>query len=213
MNGAENIKTLPASEVYKRIKKGLPVENAFIEEKIQLNSIASEKRIKSGEMKGYTETVIEQSVVFRNCDLKLLIAGECAYRRPIVLEQCRIENAAFDTCYAKAGMRMADCTFSNDIFLFLWSGHNKQPIEILNCTFRGYVDMFDAWFQGPVTIKHCRFLKGTNLLGNQGQPYRVSFDVAPVIVDNEGVLNLDGEIQDWKSAPFTMWMSLPGCSP
>ena len=158
--------------------------------------------IKSGKYKDTYEMVIDTPITFKNCYLKNFIAGECAYVRIMVLEGCVFEQAAFDTCYANSGMTLDRCQFRNDIFLFAWSGNNQQgkPIIISDCIFDGFVDMYDAWFEGPITVSRNRFIKGTNLLGNRGQPYQVRFDVAPIIEENERKLDLDGEITSWKNS-------------
>ena len=58
------------------------------------------------------------------------------------------------------------------------------------------MDFEDCCFEGPVVIRDYRFEQGSNLLGRQGQPTIVHFDVAPERVGNVGPLDLDRRLVD-----------------
>jgi hypothetical protein len=64
-------------------------------------------------------------------------------------------------------------------------------------------------FFGPFKLSNCNFIKGTNLLGNQGQPYCVHFAIPPRLEGNKGVLDLDGELAYWRNYPI-IYMSFVG---
>jgi len=55
------------------------------------------------------------------------------------------------------------------------------------------VNFFDCWFKSGVIVSNNDFKKGTNLLGNKDEVYRVQFDIEPVVENNTGSINLDGE--------------------
>lgn len=55
-----------------------------------------------------------------------------------------------------------------------------------------FVNFFDCWYLGPVVIRRCHFVAGTNLLGNVDQPFVTSFKIPPVIEDTTGTLTMNG---------------------
>jgi len=77
--------------------------------------------------------------------------------------------------------------------LMAYGGHNNfdKLIEIKNSVFKGFVNMSDAWFNGPLEIVGCNFIEGTNLLGNKGTPIQVTFDQDPILYNNSGKMDLD----------------------
>jgi hypothetical protein len=182
-----------ASDIYEKINEALPIENAVVEDKIDLGILAIERPDTIGQYKG-TEKAVLNPITFRDCSLKRLAFEEITFLETIILERCIIQSAYF-VGYIKAGMIMTDCEFTSDMSLplFGWSGHNAidKPILITKCTFHGFVDTKDAWFQGPVMISKCRFIRGTNLLSNVGRSNATHFDVTPVIIENEGTLDLN----------------------
>lgn len=185
-----------ASDIYKKINEALPIENAVVEDKIDLGTLAIEHPVTIGHFKGIEKAVLNP-ITFRDCNLNKLAFEEITFLETIILERCIIQSAYF-VGYIKAGVIMTNCEFTSDMIfpLFRWSGHNAidKPILFTNCTFHGFVDTEDAWFQGPVMISKCRFIKGTNLLSNKGQPNATHFDVIPVITDNEGTLDLNPQL-------------------
>jgi hypothetical protein len=189
---------LTANQVYHKIKKGQPIEDFIIEERINFSSIAIKHQyltfssIFRNKIGIWRETAIKNPVIFRNCRISVLFALDVAFLKLIVFEKCIIRVFDLTSCYAKGGMIMNDCEFIDDIGLFRWGGHNprNKPIKITNCVFHGFVDTEDAFFNGPVEISNCRFLKGSNFLANKGQPNGTFFALNPIIKKNEGVLDL-----------------------
>jgi hypothetical protein len=184
---------LPISSVYKAIEKDTAIENVSIIEKIELRSST-----KDGDY-------IDRAVTFYNCQIKALDASYCTFNKKLTLVDCIIEAALLSTSFFLSGLTIERCTFKNDIFLFSAGGHNAKdkPIIIHDTIFEGYVDMNDAWFMGPLIISKCNFKKGSNLLGNKGQPFVVTFDIKPELIDNQGNLSLDGDLFDWREVPWT----------
>jgi hypothetical protein len=85
-------------------------------------------------------------------------------------------------------------------------GHNTidKQVTISDSLFNGYVDMFDAWFTGPVNVTGCNFRKGTNLLGNKEKAWEVRFDTEPYIKNNIGKLDLNGDLIQWDKKPWIL---------
>ena len=82
-----------------------------------------------------------------------------------------------------------NCIFRNAANFFAL--HCLGEVTIKNCIFHEFVDFGDCWFKNKVTIKRNEFKKGTNLLGNLDKPYKVNFDIKPIIQENIGALNLN----------------------
>jgi hypothetical protein len=55
------------------------------------------------------------------------------------------------------------------------------------------VNFFDCIYEGPVIITNNKFEKGTNLLGNQNEPFVASFDDVVTIENNEGEIDINSE--------------------
>jgi hypothetical protein len=51
--------------------------------------------------------------------------------------------------------------------------------------------MSDAWFEGPIEISRCNFVKGSNLLGNKETPVRAKFDYVPLMINNSGKVDIN----------------------
>lgn len=113
---------------------------------------------------------------------------------PIVLESSEFKSCTFSFAYFNAGLIINNCIFS-DYLDFQCGGHNRSShiVSITNSTFKGFVNFFDCIYNGPVEILNNDFRNGTNLLGNKDYSYKVQFDMKPLIQDNQGIMNLDGE--------------------
>jgi hypothetical protein len=122
-----------------------------------------------------------------NCSIQLLTAGN-TLERHFALESSVIDELELAGWYFIRGMTISNCTFIREARI-LFGGHNKDgPFLIQDSTFCDFVDFTDCLFMGPVVLKNVQFQKGTNLLGMEGQPYRVSFDVAPILKNVTGEL-------------------------
>ncbi len=93
-------------------------------------------------------------------------------------------------------MLIRNCTF--DTYLDLQSGgHNKDGAEnrIEHNRFKSFVD---DWFEGPVIIQHNTFEQDTNVLAKN---LMIRFDVAPIISDNTGRLDIEDEKEQLLQQP------------
>lgn len=190
MNNDKLIMNLP--EIYSALRKGKIIQNVNVTEIIDLENVFPEKsRLK--------EWTYDLPVTFRNCDIKGIYVPPREYAKNFCIENCMIESADLDGCYLIEGITISTCTFKSDMRLLSAGGHNKPgvPVIIKDTTFLGRVDFVDAWFMRPVKITGCNFMAGTNLLGNVGCSYSVTFDVNPDIHDNKGKMNLDGHTAEW----------------
>jgi hypothetical protein len=175
-----NKSLVSAHQVYDMISSNLEISNSSILEKIKLRKISF-------------EDYIHNNIIFKNCIINELNADDLFYYEPVIFERCIIDKSSFYSSYFLAGCEFRECTFNNEVHFMDTGGENKADnhIIITECIFNGFVNFSDAWFHGPVEISKCRFVQGTNLLGNIHQPYRVKFDITPNLFENIGTLNLD----------------------
>ena len=181
---------LPISDVYKKIKLGYTIEDVYIKELIELRELA-------------TKDFIDFSITFDNCEIVAFDAGNIFFNKQITLRNCIIKSASFYASYFLSGITIENCEFKNNIFLMSCGGHNTIDTQVIisNSLFNGYVDMFDAWFTGPVKITECNFRKGTNLLGNKKKAWEIQFDTEPYIKNNIGKLDLNDNLFHWDKKP------------
>jgi hypothetical protein len=175
-----NKSPISTDEIYALLSQNIEISNSCIDDKIELRKIA------------YKE-YINNTIIFKNCIINELDAGYLFFNTFVSLEQCIIKIAIFEASYLLAGLTIKECIFLDDLSLMSMGGHNKlgKPISIRDCIFHGFVNFFDAWFEGPFEVSRCHFIKGTNLLGNKDEPYVVNFSVAPVISENLGELDIN----------------------
>jgi len=116
------------------------------------------------------------------------------------LKQVRLTNSEFKKCdftftYFLGGLEIQNCVFESYLD-FQAGGHNKDGSEfsIRNSTFKNFVNFFDCWYESAVIIENNDFQQGTNLLGKHtSSGIETTFDVQPVIENNRGKLDIDGE--------------------
>jgi hypothetical protein len=115
------------------------------------------------------------------------------FGKPVRFINCHFEECKFVFTYFLGGLTIDNCKF-DDYLDFQAGGHNiaGKLITIANNQFSGFVNFFDCWYESEVIIKNNCFLQGTNLLG---KPLNipVTFDVEPVIENNQGQLDIDTE--------------------
>ena len=130
---------------------------------------------------------------FSNCVIEYFTAIITYFEEPVRFSNCHFRKCQFTFSYFLGGLTIDNCTF--DKYLdFQAGGHNKPgyPVIITNNIFKDFVNFFDCWYEGEVTITNNAFQKGTNLLGRPNN-IPVTFDVKPVIKDNVGQLDSDNE--------------------
>jgi hypothetical protein len=134
-----------------------------------------------------------KEVVFENCIIEYFSGSVTQFDRPVRLINCHFKKCQFVFTYFSGGLTIDNCTFDNYLD-FQAGGHNKSgnPVIITNNEFKDFVNFADCWYENQVTISNNKFHKGTNILG---RPLNipVTFDIAPIIKDNIGQLDLDNE--------------------
>jgi hypothetical protein len=176
-----NEKFLNAAEVYNLMRQNLPIQNVSVNETVDLIGHFSDR-----DLFPYGISFINSNIN----DLKLTLL---MFNKHVLLKNCIFNNADFYASYFLGGLTIDNCTFENGIHLMTSGGHNKplQKVIIKNTMFKGFVDMSDAWFEGPIEISGCIFIKGSNLLGNIDTPIQVKFDYKPTILNNSGKLDIN----------------------
>jgi hypothetical protein len=147
----------------------------------------------SGEVRIETHEGWEKEVVLEDCILEYFSGSATQFEKPVRLLNCHFKQCQFIFSYFLGGLTIENCTFENYLD-FQAGGHNKngKPVIITGNQFLGFVNFFDCWYEDEIIIRNNNFQKGTNLLG---KPFNipVTFDVLPIIEENEGQLNLDTE--------------------
>jgi len=140
------------------------------------------------------EDRLGQPIRLVRCVLPEVYAPCMSFAEGVVLDQCRVGELDFFSCYFERELRVRRCTVTGKAD-FRYGGLTKTGIvaQLEDTVFHGFVHFDDCWYEGPFELRRCRFLRGANLLGNQGTPYSTAFDVPPVISGCQGPLAVDGD--------------------
>lgn len=138
--------------------------------------------------------LLNRPVRIDGCSLPELDASFVEFADSVILERCQFGRAQLYAAYFLAGVVVRGCTFA-DAVDFQCGGHNRGGalVQLEDNVFQGFVNFVDCWYEGPFELRRCTFKAGTNLLGNKGEPFEVRFDVAPVVTENIGVIDQDGQ--------------------
>jgi hypothetical protein len=146
-----------------------------------------------GEIKIETNETWDKEVVMENCVVEYFSGSATQFEKPVRLVNCHFLKCQFVFTYFSGGLIIDNCIFDGYLD-FQAGGHNKtgKPVIIANNQFADFVNFFDCWYENEVIISNNTFQKGTNLLG---RPFNipVTFDIAPVIENNKGQLDLNTE--------------------
>jgi len=164
-----------ANSALEDIQNGIPLIDIKVDERISLNYQLEYAPIK-----------------LLNCEIKELDFAGIEFKEFVELRSCQIHDFNLSFSSFKKGLVIENCTF-NGFIDFQSGGHNEEKITINSNQFLGFISFFDRWFKSDLVVQYNHFHKGTNLLGNCGEPYEVQFEVTPVINDNNGDLDVDGE--------------------
>ena len=165
------------------LKQGLPLVNERVTGSWVLRDLENIIRL------------IDSPITIRNCVIDCLDGRFSTYLQPVALERIEvIGEFDFSSGYFQEGFKATRCHFRG-AFNLRWGGHNLNGTLFCleDCQFDQFADFDDDWFEGPVTIRGCDFRGGANLLGMQGKPTQVTFDVPPVIEFNTGRLDWDSD--------------------
>lgn len=170
---------ITATEVMDLINAGKPLNNLFVSGKLNLTGSYNYK--------------CEKDIVAENCIFESLEGSCVQFIRSVRLTNSKFTRCDFAYTYFTGGLVIDNCTFEGYLDMQA-GGHNKKAVSITNSIFKNFVNFFDCWYQGEVTIKNNHFQQGTNLLGvDATSGIRTSFDVEPLIEGNIGQLDIDNE--------------------
>jgi len=172
-------RSVPAAEVLRLLRSGEEVRSLQVSEELNLRAVADGDDVRA-------------PIRFIDCSFGKVDVSFLQFQEPVRFEACSIESLFGMSSYFLAGLVIERCILASSTDLSC-GGHNRggHPIVLAESTFTAFVDFTDCWFEGPIVVRRCTFEGGTNLLGNRERPYRVTFDVAPVLEENRGQLDLD----------------------
>ncbi len=176
-----NLPKISGDEALSMILKDLPLEGVHVTGEIKLPYD-----------KANNNDDIYQRIIISNSRIENLESAFKSFYFPVEINNSVIEKCDFYATSFFAGLKLANSIFEHTI-LFQSGGHNKNNalVQIENCTFEGFVDFADCWYEGVVVIRGNKFLQGTNLLNKESHNTSVQFDVKPLIENNEGAIDLN----------------------
>src|SRR5579863_2505921 len=175
----ENKVTITAKDANELIVQGKQLKNFHITGDLDLFKIRGE---------------LQTDLSIENCIIDNLIAPAVKFSHHVHFNDVCFKRCSFNFARFYDGLLIENCEFETYLD-FSPGGHNEKNklFSIRNSVFKEFVSFFDCWFQGDVEIVNNDFRKGTNLLGNKDDVYRVHFDFEPTIKNNLGLIDLDGE--------------------
>lgn len=101
---------------------------------------------------------------FENCSFDHILFPSQLVGKKISFNNCKIGSLNCYGTYFYGGFEMHNCKVLNTTS-FECGVHNINPnkFEITECTFAGYADFFDVYFEGPVKIINNSFEGESNL--------------------------------------------------
>jgi hypothetical protein len=171
--------TFSSEDAIKILLQGQELANFHITGVIDLYKVAKE---------------INSELIIRNCFVENLVSPSIEFTYGLRLTESHFAKCSFNYAYFIGGLTIDNCVF--DTYLdFEAGGHNQKnhAFKIIQSSFCGFVNFFDCWFQSGVEVVNNEFKKGTNLMGNRDEPFRVQYDVPPLIENNRGQIDLDGD--------------------
>jgi hypothetical protein len=138
---------------------------------------------------------LEIQLHLSECEVDDLDLACVAFQNQVVMENTLVRKTSMHATYFLGGASVRSCQFQGDVD-FQAGGHNSENaiVGLYDTVFHGFVNFADCWFFGPVEVRRCRFMKGTNLLGNRGRSgTEVQFDGAYLVDENVGDVAKDGE--------------------
>jgi hypothetical protein len=147
----------------------------------------------SGKMEMEVE-IFNHDIIIDNCVINYFKGTNVQYQKPVKFKDSKFKNCDFSFSFFVGGLEVINCSFEGYLD-FQCGGHNKNnnSINLENSTFKDFVNFYDCSFEGPVILKGNDFQKGTNIFGNKGMPYETGLKTAPIIENNKGQMNIDGE--------------------
>ena len=146
-----------------------------------------------GQLKLETTDTWDKEVVLKDCVVEYFSGSVTQFEKKVQFINCHFKKCQFVFTYFHGGLTIDNCRF-DDYLDFQAGGHNKKskPILITNNSFAGFVNFFDCWYENEVVVTNNNFVEGTNLLSSPSD-IPVTFDIDPIIKNNQGTLDVDSE--------------------
>ena len=166
-----------SEQVLTLLRAGQVVRSLHVTEPLNLRRLADES--------DYVRTPIH----FVDCQLPYVDLSFVFVETPVVFSACTIDELLAMAGYFFAGLTIERCEIAGPTNLSC-GGHNRNghAVILADTRFGGFVDFTDNWYEGPVRIESCQFVRGTNLLAPNPHGCAVKFDVPPIVAGNEGDL-------------------------
>jgi len=138
-----------------------------------------------------------KEITIENCIIENFSCIMVQFYKSIIIRNCHLKNASFNFSYFLGGLTIENCVF-DEYLDFEAGGHNSlgNTILIKENRFRGFVNFFDCWFTGEISIYNNTFENGTNILSKE---QLVSFDIPVLIENNVGDLGIESESRETNS--------------
>lgn len=151
-----------------------------IVDKVGFRKIFSESKV---------DTIIFDKCILDNVSFEILEQG-----KKIVIMNSIINHLDIHGTWFFNGFELLNSNIIQYVD-YQMGGHNlmSEKIIIKNNVFSEFFNFFDCIFYGPVIIENNIFLKGTNILGNLQASWVNKFDIAPIVLNNIGKIDYDGE--------------------
>jgi hypothetical protein len=133
----------------------------------------------------------ENEVLIDSCVIEDFEGSVTQFKQVVKLTNCHFKNCAFTFAYFLGGLVIERCTFDHYLD-FQAGGHNQPGYRVLihQNTFCGFVNHFDCWYKGEVSVCDNNFRQGTNIAS---QHQLLTFDVPLVITNNKGPVAIEAE--------------------
>lgn len=172
------VNCISAYEAKKSIDNGIPLRDLFITGILNIEGGSD----------------WDKEIIIENCIIENIVCISIEFNKQVTIKNTYVKAASFDFCYFIGGLVIDNCVF--DKYLdFNAGGHNlKGNFIIINCNhFHGFVNFFDCWFNGEISVSNNVFKNGTNILSTT---LWVTFDVPIVVHKNVGDLSIESECRN-----------------
>lgn len=132
-----------------------------------------------------------KDIIIEGCIIENFSCIMVQFHRRVIIRNSHIKNASFMFSYFIGGLIIENCVF--DKYLdFQAGGHNSVGNMIIfkENIFKGFVNFFDCWFTGEVSIHNNTFEIGTNVLSKK---QLISYDAPTTIDNNIGDMGVENE--------------------
>lgn len=172
-----------AEEVLDLLRAGQEVRAVHLDEKLDLTVLAT--RVSGGDE-------VRTPIRFRHCRLGMVGLLDVQFYGHVGFEDCDIDYLEGYAAYFFAGFSLVRCVVAQGA-AFQHGGHNRggTAFFLADTRFKDAVHFRGSWYEGPVIVRNRQFAYGCDVLAGEGQPWRVRFDVPPVLEDNRGNLCID----------------------